>query len=395
NPKAAGMLIPATAIANRLRGEGLVGLPAAVTSVICFLIALLSVVLVRLQRGPYWAGVVLFGLGIVSSTALSYFLWRQGYWISPVPLAAASLTAGIGATVLVFQSVWRSQLRLAKMVQHSMSSEMVELIRNGEVNFSRFGEMRQVTVLFTDLVGFTEMSEKLPPQELVKVLNGYFDEVVHLVTEGSGYVDKFIGDAVMALWGAPIPQQNHAQLALNTAIHFHRAVERYNEKLEVRRPDLNPLGTRLGLHSGPAVVGNIGARHRHNYTAVGDTVNLAARLESLCKNYGINLIISEDCLVQASALGQRGIIEIDQVMVKGKSQPTRIFTYSRDMPDLEVGKFKNGLKAYYSGDWTEALSSFEGIDFAPAKLLATRCQKAVKNGQLDQWENGVWIYDSK
>lgn len=395
NHSAPGLLIPATAIANILQNDGLKSFSIPVGIIVCLITSILSLLIVRSQRGPSWALLGLFLINIVGVTGLVWFLWSQGLWLSPLPIALSGLVAGGCGTTWVFRTVWRNHSRFAKMVQHSMSPVMVELIRKGEVNISRYGELRNITVLFSDLAGFTDLSETLSPEELIEILNGYFDEVVVQVTQASGYVDKFIGDAVMALWGAPISQENHAQLALHAAIHFHDATERYNQKLLQMRPNLKPLGTRIGLHSGTAIVGNIGARHRHNYTAVGDTVNLSARLEGLNKVYGTQLILSEDCLLQANAVTMDGIIEIDRVMVKGRTNPTRIFTYTTSLTVAEKQQHKNGLSCYYLGDWQQALKLFEGLNFSPSQLMIERCKKALEQGALDAWKDGIWIYDTK
>lgn len=393
--QAPGMVIPATAVANILQGEGLRDVNKIVGVGLCFLFALLSVVIILARRVRSWAmgGLVFLSLGLCSLVSLLF--WKFNLWLSPIPLAISSLVAGGSEFFFVFRIVWRDQLRLAGMVKHSMSPEMVELIRRGEVEVSRFGENRIVSVLFSDLVGFTELSERLTPTELVEVLNGYFDEVVNLVTTGSGYVDKFIGDAVMAIWGAPLQQPNHAYLALTTAINFHKAAERFNEKLERSRPDLKPLGTRVGLHSGPAIVGNIGARHRHNYTAVGDTVNLSARLEGLCKAYGVSLIVSEECILAAAALDMPGIVEIDKVIVKGKSNATRVYTYAAPSDRQQLKSFTNGRDCYYRGDWQGALSHLENVVFPPAAVLKERSRLAVEMGELKEWKNGAWQFDTK
>jgi adenylate cyclase len=393
--EAPGMVVPATAVANILQGEGLRDANHGLNIFLCFLFSLTSVIMIRVQRVRSWAiaGLLTVTLGLCS--LLSYLFWENNLWLSPVPLAVSCLVSGGSEFFLVFRAVWRDQLRLAGMLKHSMSPEMVDLVRKGEVEISRFGETRVVSVLFSDLVGFTELSERLSPDELVNVLNGYFDEVVNLVTTGSGYVDKFIGDAVMAVWGAPLQQSNHAHLALTTAISFQKAAERYNEKLERTRPGLKPLGTRVGLHTGPAVVGNIGARHRHNYTAIGDTVNLSARLEGLCKAYGVILIVSEDCVLAAGAFDMPGILEIDKVIVKGKSAATRIFTYVAPSLRLQLKNYSQGRDCYYRGDWQGALKCFEGLDFPPAEVLSKRCRKALDQGGLDEWNNGAWAFDTK
>jgi adenylate cyclase len=365
------------------------------SSALIFLSAVLAISVVKLTSTPSWTIVALSSVLLVMPTCLSIAFWFYNYWVSPLPLFVAGICAGGGELLYVYRTVWREQSLMANALKNSMSANMVELVRSGHVKVSRFGELKPVTVLFSDLVGFTEISERLSPHDLVLVLNGYFDEVVNLVTTGQGYVDKFIGDAVMAFWGAPVSQDNHAQLAFQAAVNFHRAAERYNEKLERKFPGLPALGTRLGLHSGLAVVGNIGASHRHNYTAIGDTVNVAARLESLCSQYGVQLIFSDSVLQESGFQGRHGVVELDHVVVKGKKESTRIYTYISQWNADDIGNYRRGLAFYYRGEWKSAAAILELCDFAPAKVILKRCQQCETMGVPAEFVNGVWSFETK
>ncbi|MEY2987290.1 MAG: hypothetical protein RJB13_811, partial [Pseudomonadota bacterium] len=193
-----GFIIPATGLANALSGHGIQALSLGFSSALIFLSAVLAISVVKLTSTPSWTIVALSSVLLVMPTCLSIAFWFYNYWVSPLPLFAAGICAGGGELLYVYRTVWREQSLMANALKNSMSANMVELVRSGHVKVSRFGELKPVTVLFSDLVGFTEISERLSPHDLVLVLNGYFDEVVNLVTTGQGYVDKFIGDAVMA-----------------------------------------------------------------------------------------------------------------------------------------------------------------------------------------------------
>jgi adenylate cyclase len=395
DPRAPGFIVPATGIANNLSGHGLHRVQTAAGALICFLSAVLSLCAVRLNRLRSWSFAFFLVSAALVPLLISSFFWMESVWLSPLPLMVAGGVVGGCELFWVYRRVWRDQIRMADMIRHSMSSDMVDLVRSGNVKISRFGETRPVTVLFSDLVGFTELSEKISPEDLVRVLNGYFDEVVNLVTTGHGYVDKFIGDAVMAFWGAPIEQKDHAALAYQTAVNFHKAAERYNEKLERFFPHMNRLSTRVGLHSGPAVVGNIGASHRHNYTAIGDTVNIASRLESLCKYYGVQLIASDAAVLAAGMAGRRELIELDHVIVKGRSSPLRIYTYVPLKELAGTEDFVRGLELYYRGDWVGALKLLETCDFAPSRVIANRCRSCLTEGCPVELNDGVWSLETK
>lgn len=392
---APGMLIPATAIANVLQSEGLHKFPQEWAILISFLIAFVCLITVNLFKTPAWsiAGLSVVGLGC--SVMTCYSLWFFNVWQSPLPFLLSGFTAGLGQMGWLFQTVWRDQLRMAGILRHSMSPQMVELVRSGEIQISRFGETRNITVLFSDLEGFTDLSEQLQPHELVEILNEYFDEVVALITASSGYVDKFIGDAVMALWSAPVQLNDHATFALNAATQFHHIVMKCNERLKLLNPNLKPLRTRVGLNTGPAVIGNVGAKNRHNYTAIGDTVNLSARLEGLCKMYGVDILISESTIRAADAQNLPGVLELDQVRVKGKATITRIFTYAPQLASELSESYKSGLKCYYEGRWDDAISFFESLEFPPSQIMANRCRLALQRGGLKEMRDGAWTFESK
>lgn len=330
-------------------------------------------------------------------------LWPLGVWLNPWPLWLAALASVSGALAYRFQSEWKQLERLATSVESSMSSAMVKLIRRGELTLSRFGERRDVAVLFSDLSGFTSLAEKREPAELVEILNLYLDECVELIFEHEGYVDKFIGDAIMALWGAPVVGQLRApEQALRAALAYADRVDRFNARATQKfgvPPKL--LSARVGLHFGPAIVGHIGSRTRHNYTAIGDTVNLASRLESLGKHYGVDLLVSEEALV-AGGLRQRPELArelywVDEVAVKGRTQPVRIYSRTKGLPAASVEAYGRGLELYRAGRWAESIKALKGVgpEIAPAEVLRQRCQLALDQGELKAFDRGVWRHDEK
>ena len=325
-------------------------------------------------------------------------LWSLGIWVNPWPLWISALASVTGALGFRFQSEWKELERLAASVESSMSSAMVELIRRGELKLSRFGERRDVAVLFSDLSGFTTLAEQREPAELVEILNLYLDECVELIFEHEGYVDKFIGDAIMALWGAPVvghlkgPEQ-----ALRAALAYADRVDRFNSRATQKfgvPPRL--LSARVGLHFGPAIVGHIGSRTRHNYTAIGDTVNLASRLESLGKLYGLDLMVSEEALLVGGEL-QREFYLVDEVAVKGRTQSVRVYSRRKGLPLASIEAYAVGLELYRAGRWAEAIEKFQtiGPELPPADVLRQRCQLALDQGELKAFDQGVWRHDEK
>jgi adenylate cyclase len=183
------------------------------------------------------------------------------------------------------------------------------------------GELLKVTILFTDIRSFTTISERMDAQQLVGLLNEYFTEMVGIVMEEDGVVDKYIGDAIMAVFGAPVPKPGDAVNAVRAAVRMRQALERLNVRLEAR--GVPTLRTGIGIHTGEVVAGNIGSEKRMEYTVIGDPVNLASRLESNTKDLGVNVLISDDTYeLTKHAIVARPVREIT---VKGRKQPVKTY----------------------------------------------------------------------
>ena len=242
------------------------------------------------------------------------------------------------------------------------------------------GERRQVTVLFSDLVGFTKLAEGTPAERVVDILTGIHEVFCSQITREGGTIDKFIGDALMALWGAPLPIPDHALPACRAALGCTLSLAEHSAKLE--KQGFPPIQCRIGINSGEAVVGNLGAQTRLDYTAIGDEVNLASRLEGLGKYYGTAILISEATFQQVSThiLAR----PIDRVSVAGRERPTLVYELrglrEEREPEFEILAeiYTRGLEAYFRGEWTVAADCFrEALALAPhdkpSKVLLDRC----------------------
>jgi adenylate cyclase len=200
-----------------------------------------------------------------------------------------------------------------------MTSAVIDHLMSGKVALG--GESLRVTILFTDIRSFTTLSEKMDPQQLVGLLNEYFTEMVGIVMSEDGVVDKYIGDAIMAVFGAPVPKPGDAVNAVRAAVRMRQALKHLNERLTER--GIPRLRTGIGIHTGEVVAGNIGSEKRMEYTVIGDAVNLASRLESNTKDLAVNVLISEDTYeLTKHAIEARPVKEIT---VKGRKQP--VMTY--------------------------------------------------------------------
>jgi adenylate cyclase len=184
-------------------------------------------------------------------------------------------------------------------------------------------------VFFSDLVGYTSISEALKerPEQLVELVNGYFSVMVSIIERHGGYVDKFIGDAVMAVWGAPLPEAEQEKKAVSAALACVEALQRFNADVVVGTHKLPPIGARIGINTGEAIVGNMGSPERLNYTVTGDTVNLASRLEGANKTYGTSIMIGPGT---AEAVRDGFVLRpLDLLAVKGKKIPVQVYDRRR------------------------------------------------------------------
>ena len=264
------------------------------------------------------------------------------------------------------------------------------------------GQSVPATVLFSDVRGFTTISEQLGAQGTVALLNEYFTLMVDCIQREEGMLDKFIGDAIMAAFGIPVAHQDDADRAMRAAIAMMRELKAWNSQriAEGRRP----VDIGIGLNTDSVVSGNIGSKKRMDYTIVGDGVNLASRLESACKQYGTHILISEFTYKQLR--GTYRTRELDLVVVKGKTQPVAIHEvldyHTEDTyPQLidALGYFRDGLAKYRLGRWSEAEAFFSQVlSLNPAdesaKLYVERCRYLAENPPGESW-NGVWVMESK
>jgi adenylate cyclase len=249
--------------------------------------------------------------------------------------------------------------------------------------------------MFTDIAGFTTITENLPPARLAEALHLYLDALTAVIQRDTGgTIDKYIGDAIMTFWNAPEPLPDHALRACNAALRCREAEEALMASDAWR--GLPQFRTRFGLHCGPAIVGHFGGSERLNYTAVGDTVNLAARLEGLNKTYGTTIIASE-AIVRAVG-GTFVFRQLDIVAAKGKQQATRIYELlgPAATPRTEVvERYERAFDFYQRRRFQEAipLLAENGAD-APSAVLLARCRAALVEAPPDDW-NGTYIAQEK
>lgn len=341
-----------------------------------------SMVVARL--GPLSGLVVLLVIvTLLGFVSLSLFLMHN-FWLTPVltilGLTAIYVTHSLGHLLReVREKRW-----LRQAFSRYVSPSIVEDIMAHPERLELGGEEVDATVIFTDLSDFTALSERMPPKEIIHLLDEYFTVMTEIILANKGTVDKYIGDAVMCFWGAPIPQRDHAVRACRTALEMNKAMRSLNESHQARGTP--PLLLRIGIHSGRVVAGNVGSRERFNYTVMGDTVNLANRLEKVNKFYGSQILLSEE--THRLAKGNFTFRELDRIMVKGRMQPVVLYELVGFLPEgespPELALFAQGLEAYRRRDWHLAVEKFQEVllqnpQDGPARLYRERAVQFLQS----------------
>ncbi|HEY3328066.1 MAG TPA: adenylate/guanylate cyclase domain-containing protein [Novimethylophilus sp.] len=318
-----GVEILATAIDNLKRGNPMRQAPGVWAPSLAVLLAAMVTLLFARYRHPLFIGLGLFG-GTGLLLAGSYVAVGLR-WLVPVLSPLAFAWAQYAALALrEYLAERRSRMQAVSTFGRFLDPRVVELlVGRGETTASLSGQSREISVLFSDIRGFTTLSEANPPEVVVDLLNRYFTQQAEVIFEQEGTLDKYIGDAIMAFWGAPAEQPDHALRAVHAALAM-------SERLEAFRKSAGALGQELeigiGIHSGPAVVGFIGATSRQDYTAIGDTVNLASRIEGQTKGIA-RILVSEETrrLCQLDAGCPFEFVDCGSYQVKGRAQPVHLF----------------------------------------------------------------------
>ncbi len=393
-----GLEIHANVVDNLLH-EDFLERGARQTRVDCLLILLLGIPLgiwLALTEPRWmWLSLVLLLLFLTGV----YFAFLQGWWLNAV---VPSLTlAGNVALVALYRVLVedREKRKVRGAFQQYLSSEVIRrLLQNPELVKPRKTE---ITVMFSDIRGFTSISENLDAQELAELLNHYLTDMTRIVFQEEGTLDKYIGDAVMAFWGAPFEQPAHAVSACRAALDMMRRLGELRAQWKAEGKP--PLNIGIGLHTGVASVGNMGSELRYGYTAMGDAVNLASRLEGMNKEYGTNILVTE---ATYTAARDAGFVfrELDLIRVKGKMQPVAIYELvaerdAQPSPAERMELFSRGRTCYQQRQWQQAQALFEELlkrwpDDGPARTFWKRCQEYLFEEPEAAWD-GVFVMTHK
>ena len=283
-----------------------------------------------------------------------------------------------------FYKQYKLREQIKKQFEHYLAPAMVKKLQKDPSLLRLGGDTRTMTYLFSDIRGFTPISEqfKTDPQGLGKLINRYMTPMTDLVMRKEGTIDKYIGDALMAIWGAPLDIDNHAQLAVETAQEMEVELAKLNK--ELKADGLMELGVGIGINTGDAVVGNMGSNQRFDYTVLGDSVNLAARLEAQTKEYGVFFMFTEHTLNQITT--PENLTMLDKIAVKGQTAPVTIYTILRDHKYARV--VNRMVDSYQNRAWAECANQIEIIkehnwNDTLAELYANRIKQPMPKGEWD------------
>jgi adenylate cyclase len=304
----------------------------------------------------------------------------------------------IGIIIMFYLTEEKNRRWITSIFGKYVSPLVIEnLIKNPDM-INLGGEKRNITVFFSDIRGFTSISEKIEPEILVNILNEYLTEMTSIIIRDDGLVDKYMGDAIMAFWGAPLDQPNHPIMACSSSLEMVLKLKELNKKW--KNEGLPSFDIGIGINTGDAIVGNMGSSSRFDYTAMGDNVNLASRMEGLNKIYGTSIIITENTysLVKDNFEFRR----LDYVRVKGKKKSITIYELISEKGKTSKKKqdfikyYEKGLQNYFNKNWDEASKCFNAAlkifnDLA-CTVFIDRCKNFMKNPPSKDWDG---VYEMK
>ncbi|MBN1543834.1 adenylate/guanylate cyclase domain-containing protein [Candidatus Woesearchaeota archaeon] len=396
-----GVEIHANTIQQFITGKNLNIAPDWLT--ILIIIAVSAGVALLVFYLPIWLGTAVSAAGLIAYTFTAISIFSTG-WILNIIYVPATIVATYVATMIYFyQSEKKHRKKVLGAFEKYVSKDVIKHILENPDRLKLGGEKREITVFFSDIRGFTTISEKLTPEQLVALLNEYLTEMTNIILKHNGVVDKYMGDAIMAFWNAPLDQPKHAERACMTSLEMENRLKELQKKWS--DDGVPPLEIGIGLNTGPAVVGNMGSYERFDYTAMGDTVNLGSRLEGLNKPYATRIIISQTTKKQIE--GRPFLTrKLDLVAVKGKKEPIMIYELVSKKEDAKhwysdvIRHFESGLDHYFKQKWEEAVKEFKEADKIreggdpPSKAFIERCEHFRKHPPGKDWD-GVWVMKTK
>ncbi|HTP12043.1 MAG TPA: adenylate/guanylate cyclase domain-containing protein [Bacteroidota bacterium] len=395
-----GMEIHATMLSNLLNRHFLRETPSWLAASLVVVLAFLSA-LIFFRVKKLSASITAFIIILLVYIGLTFLLfYGEKIWIPIMGPSVALVSTFAFAAFFSYSTEGRQRRELRRAFNRYLSPTVVSQIVESSGALELGGNTVEGTVYFSDIKDFTNIAEAMQPKELVTYLNEYFSLASDLILKRDAMLDKYIGDAIMAIFGAPVPKPDHAKLACLTALEIQRSLGAYYKKKSAQTPEFI---TRIGLNSGKMIVGNIGSTKRLDYTAIGDTVNLASRLEGVNKFFGTRIMISENVYQRAKdAIEAR---ELDLIRVKGKNVPIRIYELLGEYGTLNENEkefhalFHEALEQYRKQQFEPAGRQFENLlsvkpGDGPCTTYAERCKLLAIQKLPEHWD-GVFTLTTK
>ena len=382
--------ITANALQTVLDGKQIkrVDISALVEIAVAVLVGVMIIVATRFF--PYWAIGITLALLYSGTVYASYLVFHRYSLLGDASWAVITLTVvGFHSVFNRFILEFQQKQEIKKQFGSYLSPHMVAQLQKNPGLLKLGGDSRELSIMFTDVRGFTAISEHYGEdvQGLTKIMNRYMTAMTQDILDNKGTIDKYIGDAQMAFWNAPIDDWDHAENSVRTGIKMLDSLKKFNE--EVQQEGIPAFGMGLGINTAEVVVGNMGSDQRFDYTCLGDGVNLAARLEGQSKTYGVLIVLGPETARQVK--GKIDVFELDCIAVKGKKIGVKIYTVAK-----ESEHHRQFLESYYGGDWKEALNRLDTAkDFHDDMTdYYSNMKTRIKAGKPKDWD-GTYKATSK
>ncbi len=383
------------AVANTiLTGDFLDDRPWYVAAAVSVVVSIVLALMIR-SLGPVLSGLVDLGWGAAGIGASYLLMARAGVFVSPVNLVISNVLIYVVFTVIKFRAAEAEKGFIKDAFSHYLSEDVISEVLDDPSKLSLGGQKKVCTAMFTDVKGFSTISEQLSPEDLVLLLNRYLSQMSDIVLDERGTIDKYEGDAIIAFFGAPIDLSDHAARACRSAVAMKKVEIELNKEFLAEEMTPGPLLTRIGINSGDMVVGNMGTDRKMNYTMMGNTVNLAARLEGVNKQYGTWILISE---ATKELVGSHFLTRsLDRVRVVGINTPVRLFELVDNTSDATseakelVRTFEEGIAGYESRDFIQAHKLFSEClkidkNDGPAQKFLANTEEFLENEPAEDWD---------
>ncbi len=391
-----GVAIHATALDNLLNGDFLREVPDWIALLAAVAAGMAVAFLASAIKRLWLVGLAFLAILAVVLSA-SFALFRMLWWLQLVPLAAAVSVSFLGTVLANFAAERKEKRFLRTAFSHYLNPSMVEEIVRNPSLLRLGGERREMTVHFSDIAGFTTIAEGMEPSELTEMLNTYLSEMTDIILDSGGTLDKYEGDAIIAFWGAPLEQPDHPLRACRAVLACRVRLAELQRRFAER--GWPALRVRVGLSSGPMVVGNMGSHSRFDYTVVGDNVNLAARLEGANKVFGTDILLSEETY---RAAGDEVLCrEVALLRVKGRRQAVAVYqpmalrTQASD-DVMEMARiYEDGLALFRGRQWPQAAQLFDRLPEDPlSQWYGAQCRRFEAAPPPPDWD-GVVALETK